>query len=207
MSAEAVPLHAPRLRLRLGAPAAFITGVLLLAGAVHISAILLVPAVAQNDGWSRLAAVAGAEGFAEIRVTGSRAANVIGLDPLFVNGACRLELAGAPAALAVEAGESFWSLALYDRQGTIVFSLNDRTALEGRLDMLVVTPAQSAELRHAPPPNIEQTVVVESQTDDLIALLRLFAPTANAQADAREMLAAAECIPAPLVATDEFSGG
>jgi uncharacterized membrane protein len=207
MRAEAVSLGTPRLRPRFGAPAAFIAGVLLLAGAVHICTILLVPAVAQNDGWSRLAAVAGSEGFTEIRVTGARAANVVGLDPLFVNGACRLELAEAPAALAVEAGESFWSLALYDRQGTIVFSLNDRTALEGRLDMLVVASAQSAELRHAPPPNIEQTVVVESQTDDLIALLRLFAPTANAQAEARRMLAAAGCVPAPLVTADELSGG
>ena len=55
-----------------------------------------------------------------------------------MNGACRLDLGEAPAGIAVDARDRFWSLALYDPKGTIIFSLNDRTAVEGRLDMIVV---------------------------------------------------------------------
>jgi uncharacterized membrane protein len=191
----------------LGGIAAFLIGILFLAGAIHISTILLVPALARNDGWSRLVALAGVDEFAEIRVTGAEAASVVGLDPLFVNGACRLKLADAPAGIAVEAPDRFWSLALYDPQGTIIFSLNDRTAIEGRLDMLVVNTAQNTALKQAPPAGIEQTIVVEALSDELVALLRLFAPTAEAQDEGRSILAAAECLPAPLVRAAGASGG
>jgi len=194
-------------RLPVGGFAAFLAGVLLLAGVIHIATIMLVPMIAQNDGWSRLAVVAGIEQFAEIRVAGADAANVVGLDPLFVNGACRLQLSEAPASLAVQAPDRFWSLALYDPQGTIIFSLNDRTAVEGRLDMLVVTPAQNAALRRSPPADIDQRIVVEAELGDLIALLRLFAPTARTQEEARGVLTAAECYRSPLSPTANASGG
>jgi uncharacterized membrane protein len=131
---------------------------------------------------------------------------VAGLDPLFVNGACRLQLTDNPAALAFESRDPFWSLALYDRRGTIIFSLNDRTAVEGRLDMLVVTPAQNAALRRAALPETDQRIVVESRSEDLIALLRLFAPTASARSEGQGILRQAECLPEPLEADPAASG-
>jgi uncharacterized membrane protein len=197
MSAEIASRALYRLRLPFGGIAAFMLGTLFLAGAIHICTILLVPLLARHDGWSRLAPLAGDTRFAELGVVGPGAANVVGLDPLFINGACRLRLGEAPAALTVAARERFWSLALYDPKGTVIFSLNDRTAVEGRLDMLVVGPAQKAEVRQGAPAD-DQTVVVEAEANDLVALLRLFAPTPAAQAEARRILAAAECVPAPL---------
>jgi uncharacterized membrane protein len=187
----------PKFRVPVGAPLAFAAGILLLAGTIHICTILLVPAVARADGWSRLAAFAGEDRFAEIPVVGA-AENVAGLDPLFVNGACRVELGESPAGISVEARDRFWSLALYDRRGTIVFSLNDRTAVEGRLDMLVVNPAQNVELKKSMPDQLQQSIVVEGPSNDLIALLRLFAPTAASQMEARRIIAQAECLPEPL---------
>ena len=197
MSAEVASRALYRFRLPFGGIAAFLLGTLFLAGAIHICTILLVPLLARHDGWSRLAPLAGDARFAELGVVGPGAANVVGLDPLFINGACRLRLGEAPAALTVAARERFWSLALYDPKGTVIFSLNDRTAVEGRLDMLVVSPAQNAEVRQGAPAD-DQTVVVEAEANDLVALLRLFAPTPAAQAEARRILAAAECVPAPL---------
>jgi uncharacterized membrane protein len=198
MSAEMASRRIGRLRLPLGGIAGFLLGTLFLAGAIHICTILLVPLLARSDGWSRLSPGAGDSRFAELSIVGSSTTNVAGLDPLFVNGACRLRLGEAPMAVAVAARERFWSLALYDPAGTVIFSLNDRTAVEGRLDMLVVNPAQNAELRQAAAVGDDQTVVVESQTNDVVALLRLFAPTPSAQAEARRILAAAECTTAPL---------
>ncbi len=182
---------------RLGAVATFITGTALLAGAIHIIIILLVPYLAQADGWSRLAQYAGENTFAELPANGSANDGVAGLDPLFVNGACRLDISEAPASITVDARDRFWSVALYDPQGTIVFSLNDRTAVEGRLDMIVVNPLQNALLKDAPTSETEMTINAESPSDDLIAILRLFAPTAAAREDARKVLARSECLPAP----------
>jgi uncharacterized membrane protein len=192
---SAWPRAAPRLPI--GVMVAFIVATALLTGIVHICTILLIPFLAESDGWSRLSAVAGDDRFVEAPAAGPEA-TVQGLDPLFVTGACRIRLDDAPAAVAVEARDRFWSLALLDPRGTIIFSLNDRTALAGRLDMMVVDPTQNVALRNAPPPGFDQVIVVESQTLDLIALLRLFAPTPVAQAEARRILAAAECVPEPL---------
>lgn len=192
-------------RLRLGGVATFIAGTLLAAGAIHICVILLVPVFAQSDGWSRLSPFAGDDRFNEIPV--ADASKIAGLDPLFVNGVCRVDLAEDPKGITVEARDRFWSLALYDPSGAIVFSLNDRTALDGRLDMIVVDPDQSARLKRAPSEEVEQTIVAESPSDDLIAVLRLFAPTRSAQEDARRVLARAECLPAPSVLPDAGSDG
>ena len=191
-------------RIRLGGVATFVVGTLLAAGAIHICAILLVPAFAKADGWSRLVPFAGEDRFTEVP---SATGEVAGLDPLFVNGACRLNLAEVPAGITVDARDRFWSVALYNPDGAIVFSLNDRTAIEGRLDMIVVNAAQSAKLKRAPTEETELTIVAESPSDDLIALLRLFAPTRTAQEDARRVMARAECLPAPAVIPANESGG
>lgn len=192
-------------RLRLGGVATFVVGTLLAAGAIHICAILLVPMLAKADGWSRLVPFAGEDRFSEIPAGDS--GGVAGLDPLFVNGACRLNLAEAPAGITVDARDRFWSVALYDPNGAILFSLNDRTAIEGRLDMIVVSAAQNAKLKRAPSAEIEMTIVAESSSDDLIALLRLFAPTRTAQEDARRVMARAECLPAPSIIPASASDG
>ncbi len=213
MSAVTAFAPARPFRFPLGALATFVVGTFFLSGVVHICTILLIPVMAEADGWSRLARFAGEDAFTEVPIGRARpTANapdassiVAGLDPLFLTGACRIGLAGAPFGITVDARDRFWTLALYDPKGTIIFSLNDRTAANGALDMLVVTPAQNSELKKAPPPDIDQTIVVESEANDLIAILRLFAPTPEAQAVARPSLAGAECVPAPLDAP--ASGG
>jgi uncharacterized membrane protein len=186
--------------IRLGGLLAFVVGTLLLAGAIHICTILLVPVFAKEDGWSRLVPYAGENKFVEIPGAGtSGSKGVAGLDPLFVNAACRIRLGDAPVSVTVDASDRFWSVALYDPKGIIVFSLNDRTAVEGSLDMIVVNAAQNAELKKAPSSELEETIVAESTSDDLIALLRLFAPSRTARADARKILADAKCMPDPSV--------
>src|SRR5690349_5347233 len=135
-------------RLRLGTAVTFVAGTLLAAGAIHICAILLVPTMAKSDGWSRLQPLAGDSRFAEIPVSSKTA--VAGLDPTFLTGACRIDLSEAPASITVDARDRFWSLALYDPSGVIVFSLNDRTALDGRLDMIVANADQNAKLKENP---------------------------------------------------------
>lgn len=183
----------------LGEVLTLVAGTALLGGAIHICAIFLVPALAQSDGWSRLATFAGSDRFQEIPISSGGSDGVAGLDPLFVNSACRISLDDAPAGITVEARDRFWSLALYDPRGTIVFSLNDRTAVEGRLDMVIVDPDQNAQLRKVPTPEVEQSIVVEGQPGELIALLRLFAPTPSTRQEARDILAEAECLPAPSI--------
>jgi uncharacterized membrane protein len=182
-------------RASIGPALVFAIATFFLAGAIHIAAILLVPIVARVDGWTRLAALAGENRFVELPLFGPGAADAVGLDPLFLNGACRLHVGESAAAITLEARDRFWSLALYDPQGTIIFSLNDRTALDGRLDMLVINPSTGAEPDAASSAETDQTVVVETRSKDLVALFRLYAPTAAARGAARRILGGARCLP------------
>ena len=185
----------------LGGIVAFGLGVLMLAGIVHIVAIFLVPVLAENDGFSRIARVAGEASFSEVALTPSGSAAMPGLDPLFLHGACRLHLADGPVSIGVQESERYWSLALYDGHGTVVFSLNDRTATDGRLDMLIVNPVQAAQLK-AEAGSLGETVVVESPSDELIALARFYAPVRSVTGEAREALRKATCEPVTLGGPD-----
>lgn len=207
MTADASWAATERRRLPLGRLTAFIVGTLFLAGAIHIGAILLVPRLAAGDSWARLNAVAASGHFAEITPPGAGPASVPGLDPLFVNGACRVDLRAAPAEITLSGGDRFWSVSLYEPDGASVFSLNDRTAVGGKLDMLVATPAQYTDLQSAGAAGTDQKIVVQSPADDLVALVRLFAPTRAVQEDVRRALAGAGCSPAPQASSGQSSGG
>ena len=133
---------------------------------------------------------------------------VAGLDPLFVNGACRINLGDAPAGITVDASDRFWSVALYDPQGAIVFSLNDRTAVEGRLDMIVVNAEQNAQA--------EEIADGRDRDDDRdgepVGRSDRAAPALRADARPRARMRAgswreAECLPAPSVIPATASGG
>lgn len=181
----------------LGGVAAFGLGVLMLAGIVHILAIFLVPVLAENDGFSRIARVAGDGSFTEVPLSPSGGGTIPGLDPLFIHGACSLHLAEGPVSIGIQESERYWSLALYDTHGTVVFSLNDRTATDGRLDMLIVNPVQAAQLK-AEAGSLGETVVVESRSDELVALARFYAPVRSVVEDARGALRDASCEPVTL---------
>jgi len=168
--------------------------IVLLSTAIHIVAVLLVPRFATADGWSRLSEFADVGDFREIP-TDPQGRVLPGLDPMFVHGACFLDLNIAPAVLSLTAPDRFWSLALYNDEGISTFSLNDRTAQDGTLDMLVVTPVQTAQLKENPPEDIDDIIVVETQSDSLIAVFRLYAPTPELRRLSRQALEAAICEP------------
>ena len=169
-----------------------VIAVFLLSTAIHIVAVLFVPRFATADGWTRLT------DFAEVgrfRTIPTDAENSVlpGLDPMFVHSACFLPLEDGPGVLSLTAPDRFWSLALYNSDGIATFSLNDRTAQNGTLDMLVVNAVQSAQLKENPPDDIDDIIVVETESDSLIAVFRLYAPTPDLRRSAQEAIDAAVC--------------
>jgi uncharacterized membrane protein len=172
--------------------------ILLLAGIVHIVTILLIPHYSGDDGWSRATTAAVREGWTPLVSPDSSQTAIPGLDPLFVHGVCKVTIDEAPAILSFETANRFWSLALYDRSGTVVFSLNDRTAVDGALEMLVVNVLDAERLKESPQADLEGMIIVESGNVDLIALLRLYAPEPANRVEAGAQIAAAQCAPAPV---------
>lgn len=167
------------------------------AGIVHITTVLLMPAYAQRDAW---AVVAQAAPLHDVRLLARPWApprgdvpNQLQDDPAFATAACRFDLADGPVALEGDGDVPFWSASVFDRSGRNVFSINDRTAIGRRLDVLVLDPAQEAQLKEASVTGFESAIKVVTPVAQGFVVLRAAAPERTQAARAVEFLDGATC--------------
>lgn len=146
------------------------------AGIVHIAVLLLLPQLTQRDAWSRLASASEVYVVAPADGSGGAKPVVEAPDPLFRAVACRFDLRDGPVRVEAEGQVPFWSASVYGRSGQNVYNFNDRTAADGRLDFVVVTPAQMIDMRKDLPADLETSVFVEADIDEGIVVVRAFTP-------------------------------
>jgi uncharacterized membrane protein len=145
------------------------------AGIVHIAVLLLIPAYSQRDAWSTLSEQANF--YAVTRLDPANSAPLIGsLDPLLSAAACRFDLSDGPVRMHGAGEVPYWSVSVYDRSGQNVFSFNDTSTPERVLDFVVATPAQMIGLRNDLPPTFEDSVFIEADIGEGIAVVRVFTP-------------------------------
>lgn len=127
------------------------------AAVVHIVSIFAIPMMAENNAWGRLARIADIYQIAQVdSLHGDGAAEPAAsakpgihdfafIDPAFVTAACRFSLTDAPVRMRATGRIDFWSASIYSRSGDNLYSINDRSAVDGQFDLLVATPEQLAE--------------------------------------------------------------
>ena len=154
-------------------PVISIVAGLVMAGIVHIAVILLVPVLASQDAWSKLLVTGPEWQFARLNSSKSAHANLLSeIDPLFQISACRYSLSSGSLRVRSNGNLPYWSVAVFDRYGGIIYSFNNRTAIDQKLNLLVVTPLQMSQLRQNPPESIEQAIVVEADINRGFVLIR-----------------------------------
>ncbi|MEJ6781363.1 DUF1254 domain-containing protein [Aminobacter sp. Piv2-1] len=146
------------------------------AGIAHIVILLLVPSFSERDAWSRLAMVAGPNKVVRLDADIGGTPVVKALDPSFFEAACRFDLSEGVVRIDNAGKVPYWSASVYDRGGENIYSFNDRTATDGNLDFVVVTPAQMIELRKDLPQEFEKSIFVETPIDEGIVVVRAFVP-------------------------------
>ena len=166
---------------------------MLLAGIVHILIILLIPNYAAKDAWTRLAQVAKPWEFKLVSIPGHEESVLPSVDPAFGMAACRYDLAQAPLRVIAEGHLPFWSVAIFDRQGRNIYSLNDRTAVERQLSLLVVNPVQMAQFRKNPPPESESAVLVETAAERGFVIVRALQESPGWSGEVMNFLTTARC--------------
>lgn len=146
------------------------------AGIVHIAVLFLLPVYTERDAWTQLSQAS--DFYKPTRIGGSAATTplVRSVDPLFTAVACRFDLADGVLHVKAPGQTPFWSMSVYDRNGQNVFSFNDRTSSDGRVDFVVLTPAQTNEVRKSLPEDFVNSVFVEANIDQGIAVVRAFLP-------------------------------
>jgi uncharacterized membrane protein len=106
---------------------------------------------------------------------------------------CRVGLAHGPARISATLTAELWSVAIYDRTGTNLFSVNDQTAGRSALDLLVLSNEQLLELQRQGAPILEQAVLVEVPLAELLVVIRAFYRDPSLFEPTRAMLSTAEC--------------
>ena len=163
------------------------------AGIAHIAIILLIPYFSERDSWALVSEVGPPYAVHRLDRNGPAAKAVAAADPMFEVAACRFDLGEGSVHIFSAGSVPYWSLSIFDRRGQNVFSLSDRTATGGVLDVVVANPVQLIELRKAMPANYENAVFVESDIGEGMIILRSFVPDPSWRQIVDRHLAAARC--------------
>jgi uncharacterized membrane protein len=115
-------------------------------------------------------------------------------DPFFAYGVCRFDLSGEGVWITAPKIDTFWSATIVNQDGTVVYSLNNRTAIDTRLDLVMLNPTQILRLREFQPPEIENSIVVETDMKEGFMVLRVLRPDESWQGRARGFLDGVKCI-------------
>lgn len=173
---------------------------LLIAGVVHIVSVLLMPTVAPRDALARLAEVA--------RTTEPTNGGVVLLpamtpgaetlpfeDPAFAEGVCVFDLSKGLLRVRANAdGEDYLGLSFHAHAGRIFHAMTDRSAIKGKIDIVVgdarqIDALESADDEDAPP----QEVRLTAPTKRGFVLIRSFAKRPSDEERARDRLRSVSC--------------
>ena len=167
---------------------------LAIAGVTHIVSILAMPRLAPRDSFARIAAIAPA--FSNTPLPDASSANGAPFDdPALAASVCRYDLARGPARLrGVLAPDDLLLFSFYSRYGDLFYSMTDRGATRGRLEILVLTREQLNRVEEDDSEDeLPQELRLVSPTLEGFVLLRSLAERPGDREDAKKRVASIGC--------------
>jgi uncharacterized membrane protein len=151
-------------------------GGLLLGLVIHLVVILILPGLASNNVGARLASIGQVDKVVMLDPVAPGAPNPLRLDPELSYAVCRLDLTKGPGELTGTLPVSFWSVSVYDRAGTVLYSTTNRDGIGQSLDLGVFDTAQTRLLAEQKIDVDAGLLIVEAKTDDIFAVVKLEPP-------------------------------
>jgi len=166
---------------------------LILACIIHLAIVLMVPVFGQKDVARQISSDTPQTRF----VTNNASGAVIlpHSDPFFKTVSCRFDLERAGLVIDGEDTDVFWSAAIFNSSGRVVYSLNKRTSIANQLKMIVVNPVQMARLRQFQPELLETSIVVETQHEEGFAVVRVLQRDESHQGSVEQFVSSLNCTP------------
>lgn len=145
----------------------FVLATACVAGIVHIVSIFGLPRLAAADPFARLSGLA-ASARLQLLPRPSPGPPLLPFeDPAIARGVCLFDLTAAPLrVVGTTDADRMLALSFRSRDGHVFFSMTDRAAVRGVLNILLLSPAQLEEIESSP-----------SEDDETSQELRLVAPT------------------------------
>ena len=171
----------------------WIAGGLVLGGIIHIVVILSLPALTTTAAWDRIVALGDAPGPKILPAAVAGSENPLGLDPDLAYAVCRLDLRQGPASVSGALPRDFWSVAVYGRSGTVLYSTTNRDIGSPQLELGVFNAAQTRLLAEQRLDIAEGLLIVEAREDDLFVVVRAALPHPEVRARYEKALAGLRC--------------
>lgn len=165
-----------------------------LMGAVilHIVVILTIPIYSGIDAYARVFSL-GADGNFRRLPERAKEGGLSVSGPFIKEAVCAFSTSSGPILLTSEDHVPFWSTAVFDTASNEIFSMNDRTAINGQLGLILGTEAQIAELKKSASGEIENAILVTLPGPEGYAVLRAFSPEKSTDPEVASFLNAASC--------------
>jgi uncharacterized membrane protein len=175
----------------------WLLGGVLLGGVVHLATVLLLPSMATQDAYSRLAPLAPVNKVVPVPPPSPDKATMPFMDPAFAMAVCRYDLTDAPLKFSVPISQAYTSVSFYTRTDIAYYAINDRAAGRRVIELDLMTVDQHNDL----PGNEEITaadrLIVESPTNTGLIVIKALAAEPGLLASAQNLLASAKCQPQP----------
>jgi len=175
----------------------WLLGGVLLGGVVHLATVLLLPNMATQDAYSRLAPLTPVNKVVPVPPPSPDKATMPFMDPAFAMAVCRYDLTDAPLKFSVPISQAYTSVSFYTRSDIAYYAINDRAAGRRVIELDLMTPDQHNDL----PDNEEITaadrLIVESPTNTGLIVIKALAAEPGLLASAQNTLTSAKCQPTP----------
>lgn len=150
---------------------------LLLGLLIHLVVILSLPLLAPDSVARRIATVAPElDKSVLLADVNAKDGNPLRLDPSLSYGLCRIDLSAAPGEVTATLPSSFWSVAVYDDAGTVIYSTTNRDGIGQNLDLGIFDPAETRLLAEQKIDINAGLLIVEAQSDAVFVVVRLAPP-------------------------------
>jgi uncharacterized membrane protein len=151
-------------------------GGLVLGVIIHIVVILTLPFFASNDTWTRVSAFNALDKAVVLPKVEPGQPNPLRLDPDLAYAVCQFDLRKGAGVVSGVLPDAYWSVAVFHRNGTVIYSTTNRDGLGNRLDLGLFNSAQTRLLAEQRLEIAEGLLIVDSPTDDVFVLVRLAPP-------------------------------
>lgn len=163
---------------------------------VHLAAVLVLPYLAEQDAYARLAAVATPNEMTPIDDPSALGAVLPATDPAFISAICLYDLAAGPLKVRVPTTEDYTSVSFYTRYGLPFYAINDRSAGRSIIELDLMNTKQRAALPEDDDVTAADRLIVESPGDEGVVLIRALVRERSAREDVRARMQMANCAPA-----------
>ena len=167
---------------------------LVLGGIVHLTAVLAMPWLAEQDAFSRLRASVSADRSEIVATPGDQATWLPYPDPNVALATCAYSLEEGPVRVSARTRALFQSLSLHARGGGVFFAITDRAAIRGALDLVVMTRRQLDEaLANEDPDEPSRDVRITSPTREGLIVVRALAAFPSQREEATDAARSVSC--------------